>query len=403
MTRLVQAAARSNFWFGGHKKPLPPTSYPVWPQPARSPLPSIPSADIPDWSRHPSGTPGVWVQAGHTYDNVWPQLPPTQPELKWLRGDYFGVRVPGIPLLPNMAGYTVSSPPWNQNREPYCPPIMAMDVIRYYKAGMLDVVDEIMNAHIARSYTHFQLSIGHCNSFGLTIDQTVELAIRLRLKMRYLDCWFLGGNWGKYWDDGSQHEEMRDRDRDYWSPILLPWIQALRSNGVMSMACKGWQVDNCNTQSPRSNSKYPNPWLSITQFFAEEITAHNIPLGCHYINEAGMVLTDDGSISRQQAWKMKRGMVSHWHHQGDVYCPVDEYQARLVDSLKMFGDGSCGQYADGQPFQLVVCEHSAQSQFDLWCHENEATVKGLRLTQTHAATTSPGYSGSASQVDGTAA
>jgi hypothetical protein len=392
---------RSNLWFGGAKTPGPPL--PVWPQPAQGPLPAIPQTTIANWPEHPHSTPGVWCQDGHTYDQTFQVAPPTQPDREWWRGDYFGMRVPGIPLLPGMAGYTVSSPPWNQNTGAYCPPIMAMDLLRYAAKGMWDCVDAILDAHVAHSYTHFQYSVCHANAWGLTIDQAVKTAIRVKEKIRYLDAWWLGSNWSRYWDDGSIHEEMRDRDRDYWAPILQPWIDAFKSNGVIDCACKGWQLDGYNTQSRRDNSKYANPWQSMIEYFGEQFTQQGISVSGHFMNEACMVLQDSNDphpMSRQQAWKNKAGHVRYVHHQGDVYCPIDEYQARYVDTLKMFGDGSCGTFQGDQTFRMICCEHSAQSQFDLWCSNDENCVKGLRLTQTHASTVCAGFSGGARNTNG---
>ncbi len=344
-----------------------------WPPPPRSPLPPFP--------------PGQ-------YDRGPIHWPLGAPDFLRYRGNFCGVRVPGIPILPGMAGYTV--PEWRENKVGgKNPPIMALDIPRYWHVSR-DLVVENLAAHsTVRGYTHLQCSVGHAIEQGLSLDDYVEYSALVRSMNLFPDQWFLGGGpWS-----------ARDMGSDYWAPIIDPWIDALLSNGVITTACVGWQLDTFNTVSPRSWCKFPNPFLSTLQWLAGRLGPHQIPIGTHWINEAGICFGDAGTDpypDRFAYWRAMRGLISWFHHQGDVNMPIPEYQAKLVDTLNPFGDGrmgTSGLFGD-RPYGLNVFECSAQEQFDLRMSEDEGDLRGLLLCCTVAATMPVGYGNGARQPDG---
>lgn len=339
----------------------------AWPPAPRAPLPPFPP--------------------GH-YDHTLPFTPPDKPDKLFYRGNFCGIRAPGVPLLEGMAGYTV--PPWNANQPPHCPPFMAQDLPRYWIKGMRDEFDHLLNIYVAvDGYTHLQMSVCHAVEAGFSIDQYINCCGRAREFVPFLDQWFLGGVWG-----------ARDMASDYWRPIVTPWMEALIANGLIDCCCVGWQLDHFNTGTPRMvDGRMQSPIQSIIDMFADWTTPREIPLGTHWVNEAGAW---NDPFDRFQWWKDQKGKQLWFHHQGDTTMPVDEYQAKLCDTLNPFGDGrmgTSGLFGD-RPYSLVVYECSAQSQFDLMMSEDEGDLRGYLLCCTKAASYVGGYGNGARRPDG---
>jgi hypothetical protein len=319
-----------------------------------------------------------------SYDRTLPFTPPVGPSRDFYRGDFCGVRVPGIPLLPEMSGFTVDG--WRDNRVGGLnPPIMALDIPRYWKVSR-DLVIENLNAHAIRGYTHLQCSAGHALEQGLSIDDYVEYSKLVQAIVGFADHWFLGGGPWSARDKNGNWTEARDRDRAYWAPILNPWIDALLANQAIDCACVGWQLDGGNKEN--------EPIQSIIDYFADRLRPHDIPIGTHWLNEAGAW---NFPMDRFKWWQSQRGKLRWFHHQGDVNMDIPLYQAKLVDTLQPFGDGRMG--APGE-FALVIYECSAQAQFDLQMSEDVGNQRGFLLCCTAASSHVGGYGNGARRPDG---
>jgi len=165
----------------------------------------------------PAPRPTLPLPPGN-YDKVLPFTPPAGPDKLFYRGNFCGVRVPGMRLLPGMAGYTVEG--WKDNKiGGKNPPFMSIDVPRYTD----DERQAILQAHADRGYTHFQLSIGHAIEQGLSIADYVSFANLVQSFGFFADHWFLGG--GDF--------NARDMGADYWRPLCQPWIDALLAEGAI--------------------------------------------------------------------------------------------------------------------------------------------------------------------------
>src|SRR5262249_57971793 len=113
-------------------------------------------------------------------------LPPTwsfEPHVLNPKGNFCGLRVPGVPVLPGMAGYTLVPQPTD-------PLVMALDLFKYKDR---DQQNRILELYGSYGYTHFQVSIGHALEEGWTMDQIVDLCARIQGYCGYADWWFLGG------------------------------------------------------------------------------------------------------------------------------------------------------------------------------------------------------------------
>jgi hypothetical protein len=308
------------------------------------------------------------------------------------RGAFCGITMPGLPLKPGMGGYTVNG--WRDNKQGGLnPPIMALDVPRYWKDSP-ELVDEYLTRYASFGYTHLQCSIGHAIEAGLSLDDYIAYSARVESFNLFTDHWFLGGGpWRGRLDNGAWTEH-RDRDRAHWSPIFDPWIDALLSNKVISCACVGWQLDGSNTNDH-------GELMSIIEYFADRLGPHDIPIGTHWVNEAGAW----DERGRFWWWQNMRNKVLWFNHQGNTGTPIPEYQAKLVDTLNPFGDGrmgTSGLFGD-RPYSLILYECSAQARFDLVMSEDESDQRGYYLSCTMGKTRVGGYGDGCRLPDGSCA
>lgn len=322
-----------------------------------------------------------------SYDRTLPAGIPDAPDILFYRGNFCGIRLPGVALLPGMAGFT--EPGWRENAVGgKNPPWMAVDVPRLWLRDPADAA-AYLTAYVARGYTHMQCTVGHAVEIGMTIEQYVAYCGVVQSYGLWVDQWFLGFGLN-----------ARDKGADYWRPMLDPWIDALLANGVIDCACVGWQLDQFNTGTPRLiDGRMQSPIQSIIDYVADKVGPHDIPLGTHWVNEAGAW---NDPFDRFQWWKDQRNKLTWFHHQGDVDISVPEYQAKLVDTLDPFGNGRMGRsglFGD-RPFGLVIYECSAQKQFNLQCSEEEGDQRGYLLCCTRAAAIVSGYGNGARRADG---
>lgn len=303
-------------------------------------------------------------------------MPPAGPDLLFYRGNFCGIRVPGAPAVDGGSIDTNL--------------VMACLLDRYPAEWQ----DAFLDRYAGYGYTHLQRSIPHAAGI-VSVDQYVELTKRAQTRGLWADQWFGAGN-----------ILPRDADASGWKPILDPWIDALLANAAIDTACVGWQLDQFNAPG--------DPILSIIDYCAERVGPSEVPLGTHWVNEAGGWWQTGGSpqnpnvTDRFSWWQRMRNRVLWFHHQGDVDMAIPEYQAKLVDTLDPFGDGrmgTSGLFGD-RPFGLTIFECSAQGQFGTetrapWITEDEGDLRGYLLCCTLAASAVSGYGNGARMPDGT--
>lgn len=306
-----------------------------------------------------------------SYDHDLPVFP-TSPDLLFYRGNFCGIRVPGVPGVPGGVNATVPGGDTSL--------VMASHLDRY----PIEWQHRILETYASYGYTHFQQSIGFSEDAGKTIPEYVATAKLIQSYGLYVDHWFLGA--GKY--------NTRDMDRTYWAPILQPWFDGLFAQSAVDACCVGWQLDGFNKEDA--------PIQSIIDYFAEQCVPRGIPLATHWINGAG---TWTATLSREQWWRNQKGKLSWFHHQGPTASQgstVPDYQARLCDTLNPFGNGrfgTSGLFGD-RPFGLVVYECSAQDQYDERSTEAEGDQRGMLLCCTKASAQVSGYGNGARRQDG---
>jgi hypothetical protein len=298
------------------------------------------------------------------YDRTFPQLPAR--DVLTYRGNFCGIRVPEAPGVVGGANATIPGGDTSL--------VMACHLDRYPQ----EIQDQYLARYASYGYTHVQQSIGHSAEAGRSIAQFVETQQRIQSYGLFADIWFLGG----------PGFATRDRDATYWRPRLDPWIDALLANDAIDTACVGWQLDGYNKESDTRTGN--GPLQSTIDYLADRLGPHNIPIGTHWINEAGAWNTP---MDRFSWWRRQRNRISFFHHQGDVRMPIPLYQAKLADTLSAFGDGRVGRsglFGD-RPFGLVVFECSAQGQFDGYISEDEGDLRSYLLMCTSGVSRPVGY------------
>ena len=310
------------------------------------------------------------------YDQVLPFTPPVARDVFFYRGQFCGIRMPGAPVVP---GCNAAHPEV----------IMACLLDNYPR----EFQDAYLDRYASYGYTHLQRSIGHALFYGSTLDQYIELTKRAQAKGLYADQWLLGG----------EALKTPDKDATFWKPILDPILDALFAHKAIDTACVGWQLDQLNQNAPGQ------PTQSIIDYVADRVGPHDIPLGTHWVNEAGAWWKTGGTPGdRFGWWRAQRNKVLWFHHQGDTSIDIKLYQDKLKDTLDPFGGdtskadmGRSGLFGD-RPFGLTVFECSAQDQFDGKTTEAEGDRRGYLLCCTNGRTHVSGYGNGARRPDGSA-
>lgn len=298
-----------------------------------------------------------------SYDKTFPNLGPKD-KLTY-RGQFCGLRVAGAPAVPEGVNFTTTG---------QSDIIMAMHLDRYPEEWQ----HKILETYASYGYTHFQQSLGHSRAYGRTIKEYVATSKLIQSYGLFADHWFLGGP-----------GDPRDADAGYYAPVLQPYMDALKGESAIDTACVGWQLDGYNEPGAKI--------MSIIDYIASELVPHEIPIGTHWMNEAGAWWktndTDGRPRNRFEWWQWCRGRISFFHHQGSTTIDIPLYQAKLVDTLAPFGDGrmgTSGLFGD-IPFKLVAFECSAQNQFDQKTTEAEGDLRSYLLCCTKGGHGVQGY------------
>lgn len=349
-----------------------------------------------------------------SYDRTIPPIVPAARDLRYYRGQFCGIRIPGAPFVPG-------ANPANTDL------VMTCLLDNYPEAIREDFLEQYATAGL----THLQRSIGHAFAYGVDYAAFEALSRRAReVYGLFCDQWLLGV---KETDAGYRANEMGGlpplpddkvlwvggQDGAFWTPRLRPIVARMLDAGIVDSACVCWQMDGMQQSAPG------NPTLSTIAAVAS-LLPQSIPLFTHWINEAmawwktggedwtdahGTIFVDD----RFSFWRACGPYLTGAYHQGNTTLARTnqvQYQGRQRDTLNPFaGDTSKGvtgqSTRSGVPenFRLVEFECTAQDQFNGECSELEGDLVGNILACTKAdgfdAWVS-GYGNGARRADGTA-
>lgn len=264
--------------------------------------------------------------------------PPSGPSLAYYRGNFCGVRVPGVEIKPGMAGYTLSP-------QPSPPLVMDLDIFKYRDQASQA---RIFQAHVDRGLTHFQFSLGHAVEQNWTPQDFLSLVESWRALGGFADLWWLGGAW-----------MARDQPWSYWLSVMRPWLDVLGPAGVIDHACIGWQLDQYNS---------PSSLLTVIRGLGALLKAFpSQPLiACHWINDACAWWDDTtGAQTPPIANRFDfhrvlgaEGLLDRDFLQVDVNAPPAGPQGGFQGVVRDLRRALVGSQ------QVVAYEFSAQNQFD---------------------------------------
>lgn len=341
------------------KPPAPPVGPPrPTPQP-RAPLPAF---DGGTWETADPSTPP-------TYHPVYTELPrPPRPfgDVRWWRGDAWGVTVPGLPHVPGGA----SGPA--QER------VLTYFLGRYGRAWE----DPILNAHLVRGYTHFSLSPQDEFAQGMSPSDYVALSTRLR-------------------QAGFQvHHLLRSK---YYSPpdldvtAMRPLIEALLTAGAGQVFTPAWESNVWSPSVVRAMIDHDAAVIGT----AAIINIHFLP---HYIS------WQEDDETPTDFWQQNYGKVDGLLYQCDPYWSAGMMAARMNDALVRLAPGGLwglGDSGRGHPIDVIGWELIATCQYNgiadgngRLADEDQGNLKGYELLCTPGPMSVAGFGNGARWPDG---
>ena len=266
---------------------------------------------------------------------------PAPPNVRYFRGDFCGIRVPGLPFVPQGPTPTdiVYSP--------------------FYDRYAANYRAEILAATRARGYTHFNLSWGDSQSFGQTPAQFAATVMEVNAAGLYPAVTLLSKIMGPDPDPAT---------------FLAPVLAALLPN-PLPIVCVGGEL----------NLIYSTAALmqAAIDYVAGAVAGHGTDVYVHFSAE----MTGSAGFWRANVGKL----VGLWHQTAYTYANgVDDcvsYQAELYHLLQAFKTGSDpvlggGWPTDsgfGGPFLVVAEEYAATPVFFAPnISEAQASVLGLQ-------------------------
>lgn len=310
--------------FDKDKPPAPPK--PVWPPTiARAPLPE----HNPDTFESPNEeTPKSW----HPVYRTVTQVVPSQPDVRWWRGNAWGVTVPGLPAVPG--GARPGSPAESR--------VLTYFLGRYERAkpGMEQI---ILDAHRAAGYTHVSLSPQDEFVEGMSEDQYVAMAARVKAAGFFVHHLFLS----KYYTD---HDNP-----DFSQPFRL--MEKLAEVGALDVVTPAWEM---NFMQPDVVRRVINAFAAKRDELAVRYTArarlmlHFFP---HYI-----AWQPDGTAPGPWWNENIRVGVDGVLYQGDPTYTMGMLSARLQDAQNRLSVG--GAWGVTQDLDLVLWEDQATNQYN---------------------------------------
>lgn len=275
---------------------------------------------------------------------------PAAPNLRWWRGDFCGISVPGLPAVSGGAADAslVFSP-----------------FLDRYSAGDQAA---IITAYKAKGYTHFALSwpdsrvSGGVGSSGQSIPQFVATCQSVQANGLY-PCVFL---------------TSKDFDPVDPNPASLDGIMAaLIAGGCAPLVSVGWELDLFNTPGA--------PLQALIDHVTGTLVAAGTKVYVHF--SAGIAAWQANGSLGSVFWAANVGKLTGILHQKPASWDCGEYQARIDDFMVRFGQGQAGWPQDsgfGHPFDFVAWEMGASARFAGGISEAQAQGLGNQAICTPA-------------------
>jgi hypothetical protein len=326
----------------------------------RQPLPTpVPRAPLP-----PFESPGP-----PDYDPVNSVPPsnltiPARPNLRFHRGNFCGIRVPGLPPVSGGSSDPTLLLTWFLFK--YTPDQVQQALTLYGQAG----------------YSHVYLSWPDArDTGGLSISQFVSLCLTIRQRGFYVGVFF-----------GSKDFDPHDDGVGGWPSRCQALCQALSSAGAIDFAMPGWEWNLWNVPGPSS--------YDIFRFFQAQLPGVLL----YYHGGVGNIAWQADGEDTASFYNNLVGVLTGCLYQADVNWSASFLQEKINDVLVRFGgaDGFPADSGFGHPFDCIPFEISASTQFDARMGENMGDLRNLEALYTLGPVACMGYGNGCRNPDGTA-
>jgi hypothetical protein len=371
----------------GYAQSWPLLSAPLPPPPVIVVRPPLPPFD-PDTTDPETGAPlPVYTELR--------EEPPATADVRWWRGDAWGLTVPGLPRVPGGAEGPAQSR------------VLTYFLDRYGQGWE----QEILARYTSYGYTHISLSPQDSFAAGQSEDDYVRMALRCReagLFVHHLmRSKYYTPAMGKAVSRDPTPNRLRDRFRrpplpkqrsappELSTPDAL--IERLLSEGAMQIETPAWEMNYWSPTVCRQMIDHDAALIGTRCL----IMLHFYP---HYIS------WQENHETPTDFWQANYGKVDGICYQCDPYWTAGMMAARVTDGLDRLAPGGLwglGDSGRGHPIDYVVWETIATCQFnndddgdDRTANEDIGNLKGFECGNAPGLLVARGYGNGGRRPDG---
>ena len=321
--------------------------------------------------------------------------PPSKADVRWWRGDAWGITLPGLPLVPGGA----SGPA--QDR------VLTYFLDRYGREWEA----KILQRHRDNGYTHISISPQDSFAYGTSEDDYVPMAVRCReagLFVHHLmrSKYYTPPSGSVVIEDAALNllrEQVRVPPTTFSAPPDLTTterlINRLLSEGVMQVETPAWEMNYWSPETVRLMIDHDAALIGTRCL----IMLHFYP---HYIS------WQPNHETPTDFWRANYGKVDGVLYQMDPHWTAGMMAARTNDCLDRLAPGGLwglGDSGRGHPIDLVCWETIATCQFNnahdgdgRLADEEIGNLKGFEATCSPGRMCVRGFGNGGRQVAGTA-
>jgi len=294
--------------------------------------------------------------------------PPATADVRWWRGDAWGITIPNLPPVEGGAGGPAQSR------------VLTYFLDRYGRS----FEDRILKTHLDDGYSHISISPQDSFAFGTSEDDYVRMAVRCRKAGLFV------------------HHLMRSKYYTSTSPDLREpdaLTERLLREGAMQIQTPAWEMNHWSPSVCRQMIDHDAALIGTRAI----VYLHFFP---HYIS------WQENWQTPGEWWWDNVGKVDGCIYQCDPSWSAGMMAARTTDCLDRLAPGGLwglGDSGRGHPFDLVVWETVATNQFNNGVdgdgrvsNEDTGNLKGYECLCSPGRMTVRGYGNGGRRPDGSA-
>jgi len=288
------------------------------------------------------------------------QIIPPNPTLDWPRANWFDVEIPGLP--------------WVEGQSSEHPFMVLTYFLQKYSPEWQDT---ILYTHALRGYSHFMLSWTNARQDGLSVDQFVALALKVKSWGFFVHVMLAG-------KDTDPHDQWWDGLKPNVQPVLEALIAA-RAVDMVSM----WETNLWNAPGA--------PLQSILQGISDICKPAGVRQWVHFGTECVWWGEPNYLPNRTAWWAAQVGILTGILYQGDVNWCAGDRQAHIGDSTN--NAAAAPLFADGT-FKFCAAEMDGMLIYTVDFSENIGDLHGFQHLCTPGITPVSGFCNGARYPDG---